>query len=47
MIADEDKKEECDSIPPIERILSALRKPVGWRQRNLVVGENGTTYMGS
>ena len=43
MIADEDKKEECDSIPPIERILSESQTCKVGDSEFEVVGENGTT----
>ena len=43
VIADEDKKEECDSIPPIERILSESQTCKAGDSEFEVVGENGTT----
>ena len=43
VIADEDKKEECDSIPPIERILSESQTCKEGDSEFEVVGENGTT----
>ena len=43
MIADQDKKEECDSIPPIERILSESQTCKAGDSEFEVVGENGTT----
>ena len=42
VIADEDKKEECDSIPPIERILSESQTCKSGDSEFEVVGENGT-----
>ena len=43
VIADEDKKEECDSIPPIERMLSESQTCKAGDSEFEVVGENGTT----
>ena len=43
VIADEDKKKECDSIPPIERILSDSETCKVGDSEFEVVGENGTT----
>ena len=43
VIADEDKKNECDSIPPIERILSESQTCKAGDSEFEVVGENGTT----
>ena len=42
VIADEDKKNECDSIPPIERILSDSETCKAGDSEFEVVGENGT-----
>ena len=43
VIANEDKKNECDSIPPIERILSESQTCKAGDSEFEVVGENGTT----
>jgi hypothetical protein len=43
VIADEDKKNECDSIPPIERILSDSETCKAGDSEFEVVGDNGTT----
>ena len=43
VIADEDKKNECDSIPPIERILSDSETCKAGDSGFEVVGDNGTT----
>ena len=43
VIADEDKKIECDSIPPIERILSDSETCKAGDSEFEVVGDNGTT----
>ena len=43
VIADEDKKNECDSIPPIERILSDSETCKAGDSEFEIVGENGTT----
>ena len=43
VIADEDKKKECDSIPPIERIFSESQTCKAGDSEFEVVGENGTT----
>ena len=43
MIADEDKKNECDSILPIERILSDSETCKAGDSEFEIVGENGTT----
>ena len=43
VIADEDKKNECDSILPIERILSDSETCKAEDREFEVVGENGTT----
>ena len=43
VIADEDKKNECDSILPIERILSDSETCKAGDREFEVVGENGTT----
>ena len=43
VIANEDKKEECDSIPPIERMLSESQTCKAGDSEFEVVGENGTT----
>ena len=43
VIADEDKKEECDSIPPIERILSDSQTCKLGDSEFEVVGQNGST----
>ena len=42
VIADADKKNECDSIPPIERILSDSETCKAGDSEFEVVGENGT-----
>lgn len=42
VIADKDKKEECDSIPPIERMLSTSETCKAGDTEYEVVGENGT-----
>ena len=43
VIADEDKKEECDSVPPIERILSDSQTCKSGDSEFEVVGQNGST----
>ena len=43
VIADEDKKNECDSIPPIERILSDSETCKAGDSEFEVIGDNGTT----
>lgn len=43
VIADADKKEECDSIPPIERVMSTSQTCKAEDSEYEIVGENGTT----